>query len=84
MIDLFIYLNIYYLLIYLVIYYLNIYLFSSLFYYLFIYFITYNLITYMCGLLMHDCRRPNAPPGWYTTATWHNGKGGREVDGPTL
>ena len=30
----------------------------------------------MCGLLMHDCRRPDAlAPGWHTTAIWHNGKG---------
>ena len=38
----------------------------------------------MCGLLTHDCRRPDGPPGWHTTAIWHNGKGEGEVDGLTL
>ena len=38
----------------------------------------------MCGLLMHDCRRPDAPPpGWHTTAIGLSGKGEGEVDGLT-
>ena len=63
--------------------YLFIELFSYLFIYLLIFFI-YNLITYMCGLLMHDCRCPDAPPSQHTTAIGFNGKGEGGVDGLTL
>ena len=38
----------------------------------------------MCGLLTHDCRRPDGPLGWHTTAIWHHGKGEGEVEGLTL
>ena len=74
LIDLFIYLNLNlfkfklfahlfsYLVIYSLIIYLFIYLIILLFIYLLIDFLTYNLMTYMCGLLRHDCRRPDAPP----------------------
>ena len=33
---------------------------------------------------MHDCRRPDAPPGWHTIAIGLSGKGEGEVDGLTL
>ena len=58
-------------------------LFSYLFTYLFF---TYNLITYICGFLMPDCRCPDAPTGWHTTVIGLSGKGEGlgGVDGLTL
>ena len=69
---------------YLVIYYLIIYLFNYSLIYLLIDFFTYNLITYMCGLLMHDCGRPDALLGLAYNCNRVIGKGEGEVDGLTL
>ena len=33
---------------------------------------------------MHDCKRPDGPLDWHTTAIWHNGKGEGKVDGLSL